>query len=73
MERSEYLKKYRNQNKDKIKKYNEKYYDKKRKLKIINTDDTNDQKINEEVNKILNLNFGERMKLIREKKRDEFI
>ena len=44
MERSEYLKKYRNQNKDKIKKYNEKYYDKKRKLKIINTDNINDEK-----------------------------
>ena len=48
-------------------KYNEKYYEKKRKLKIINTDNTNDEKINEEVNKIPNLNFGERMKLIREK------
>ena len=76
MERSEYLKKYRTQNKDKIKKYNEKYYDKKRKLKIINTDETdntNDKKINQEINKIPNLNFGERMKLIREKKKDEFI
>ena len=78
MERSEYLKNYRNQNKDKIKKYNEKYYDKKRKLKIINTDHTNDEKSNDEksndeINKIPNLNFGERMKLLREKKMDNFI
>ena len=75
MERSEYLKNYRNQNKEKIKKYNEKYYDKKRKLKINKTDDdnTNDKKINEEINKIPNLNFGDRMKLIRAKKRDELI
>ena len=35
MERSEYLKNYRKQNKDKIKQYNEKYYDKKRKLFLL--------------------------------------
>ena len=35
MERSEYLKNYRKKNKDKIKQYNEKYYDKKRKLILL--------------------------------------
>ena len=74
MERSEYLKNYRNQNKEKIKKYNEKYYDKKRKLKVVDDgNETNDKKINDEINKIPNLNFGERMKILREKKKDAFI
>ena len=69
--RSEYHKQYRLRNKEKLNDYHKKYYHIKKNNDI--DDNTNDKKINEEINKIPNLNFGDRMKLIREKKRDEFI